>query len=62
MIEPSSCPSVIMKSVPRLHLTILFCAALIGALLLGAALYRTALKHAAWQAVAPAILPASRGR
>lgn len=45
-----------MKNVPRLHLTILFAAALIGALFLGASLYRAAQKHAAWHAVAPALI------
>lgn len=51
-----------MKNVPRLHLAILFVAALIGALLLGAALYRTAQQQASL-AIAPEFIEQrDRGR
>ncbi len=51
-----------MKNVPRLHLTILFIAALIGTLLLGAALYCTAQKNVS-HAIAPSLVEhKDRGR
>lgn len=55
-VESTSSSNLIMKNVPCSHLALLFVAALIAFLLLGAVLYCTVQKHAAWHAVAPALI------